>query len=260
MSNKYQAALLALIAFGLLIAPLPARAGTNLGMQLSSTPTTFTICDNNIDFVGCIHNDNDLDPTLGSILFDGSVAAWSLTTTNGTGPPVLTSPNLLSLSTASASSSAGAAPITFLLTVTGVTAPTGNVTFLTNTAGSSGLSSTTVTVQTWLSAANTAFCFSANCGILVSSDTYSGLTWGTPVSGTIPTGGGPYAVTLLVTINTQGLADTITFAPTVNVLLPCAVCGHRSALPAADGRPEAAAARLEWAKQESLLHPEPRGI
>lgn len=180
--------------------------------------------------------------------------------TQGIGPPVLTTPNLLSLSTASASSSAGAMPITFLLTVIGLTVPSGNITLLTNTTGTSGLNTTTVTVQTWLSTQNITFCASTACGgILVSSDTYSGLSWGSLISGTVPTGSGPYAVTLLVTIDTQGLADTITFAPTVNVLLPCAVCGRRSALPAADGRSGATSSLFGWAKMESL-HPEPTGI
>jgi len=45
MSGRYQILFLALLGVALVSAPIAARAGTNLGMQMSSNPDSFQICD-----------------------------------------------------------------------------------------------------------------------------------------------------------------------------------------------------------------------
>ncbi len=217
MIGTYKLAWLTLLALSLVGAPLGARA-TNLGMQMSDGPTTVTLCDQNINTMGCTHNGNDQSNMVGDILFNGTIGSWTLSGITGLGPPVTTLPELLDLSAVTASSMSGASPMSFLLTVTGLTAPLGNVSLATVTNGTSVLGTSDIAVETWLSPMNTAFCDNFACGTLISHASYTGTTWGSTVNGNGSTGGGPYALTLELDIDTHGLADTITFAPTVSAV------------------------------------------
>lgn len=208
----------AALVFALLLVPFAAYANTNLGMQMSSGASTVTVCDNNIPTAGCTPTAPDEDPTLGNMQFNGAVQSWNLNTITGSGPPVLSVPNLLDLSAASVSTTAGGAPITFLLTVTGLIAPFGTMTFSDATSGTSLLNTTTITVQTWISTANTAFCANVACGTQMTNQVFSGTSWSGTTLGTATTGVGPYSLTMLLTIDTHGLADTVTFDPLLSVV------------------------------------------
>jgi hypothetical protein len=225
MRGKYQVVLLALFAMSLLIVPTAARAGTNLGMQLSSGSTTDTLCDNNVNFSGCTSNTPDGQPgTLGIITFVGPVGGWNLNSTTGLGPPQTTLPLLLEFNNTSVSTNNGASPITLMLTLTNLTGPLGNLAVLNNMTGNSTVSGTSVTVQTWLSTTNTAFCASSTCsggsGTLLTNKTYTGLNFGSLLSGAGATGSGPYSVTLAITIDSHGLADTTSFDDFLSVPEP----------------------------------------
>lgn len=245
MRNTYRIPLLLLFTSCLFLTSQPLHAAQNFGMQITSG-ATLTICDQNADFTGCTHNATDLNNTVGMLLFNGAVGGWPFNTTVGIGPPSLVPPpDLMNLFGVSFST-AGAQPITFLLSVTGNTAPLGTVTLLTKSFGTSVLGTTTFTVSTWLSPLNTTFCANPACGTLVSTQVYSGFSWGSTVSGSAPTGVGPYAVTLSVMIDTHGSADTVLFAPIVSRLQNCATCGQRSALPSSDSLPYLITSRREW--------------
>lgn len=214
MRGKYQVVLLAVLAASVLILPTAARAGTNFGLQLSSGGSTATICDNNADFAGCTSNQPDSNPGTDAITFIGSVGGWSSNVSTGLTNPVVSLPLLLEFNNTSVATS-GAAPITLLLSVTGLTGPIGNVPFLNNMTGNNQFAGTTVTVQSWLSTTNTAFCASTTCnggsGTLVTSATYTGANFGSIVGGIANTGSGPYSVTLAITIDSHGVAETTSF-------------------------------------------------
>ena len=221
MRGKYQVVLLALLAMGLLIVPTAARAGTNLGMQLSSG-STVTLCDNNVDFTGCTHSAPDQSGTLGDVVFIGSVGNWTTNVTTGLGPPLLTLPELVDLNNVTMSTS-GAAPLTMLLTVTGLTGPLGNLGFLNAIGGTNSGSNVDLTVQAWLSSSNTAFCTNAGCGVNFISQSFhtSGLSnFGGMKSGTAMTGAGPYSITLEITLDSHGGADTTSFDDELSIPEP----------------------------------------
>ncbi len=202
--------------------PLTMLAGTNLGMQLSSSPTTATICDNNVDFTGCTHNATDLNPAAGEILFIGGVGSWTTNVTSGFGPPYEQLVPILDISTFNATAAAGAAPMTVLLSAIGITTPQGLQQFLSSIGGISTASGTTITTQVWLSTSNIAFCASSSCGTAVTSVlTLTGADFHDSANGLINLGAGPYALTLAVTINSHGLPDTTSFNDTFG--LPASV-------------------------------------
>jgi hypothetical protein len=213
MKGKYQIVLLALFAMTLLIVPTAARAGTNLGMQLSSTPDSFTLCDNNVNFTGCTSNTSDLNPGAGAITFIGAVGGWNSNVTSGFGPPSLNLPELMDLNNISLSTN-GASPLTLTLTLTGLTGPLGNLQFLNAIGGTNSGANVDVTVGAWLSQSNTAFCTNGGCGtqfISQSFHTSGGTNWGGTALGSANTGAGPYSVTLAITIDSHGGSDTTSF-------------------------------------------------
>jgi hypothetical protein len=225
MRGKYQVVLLALFAMALLIVPTAARAGTNLGMQLSSSPQTVTICDNDINFTGCTESGGtDGDPTLGSMTYSGSVGDWSINHTSGVGPPVLSFPSLLDLTNFSLTTGGGVNPITVMLTVTNLSGPLGNLTLFNNISGTSSFAGTTITVQSWLSTSNTAFCASSTCGgghgTLITNQSFTGINWGGAISGTGATGSGPYSITLAVTFDSHGQGDHSSFDDDLSIPEP----------------------------------------
>lgn len=211
MKQKAVVMVLALFACGMLMAPSQARADTDLGMQLSSNGSTATLCDQNIDFAGCTHNSTDFNGALGVVTFIGSVDKWSINVATGTGAPVFSLPDLLDLNDVSITGGNGVKALTLTLTEIGLTAPLGTVPFLQTIGGTSGFTGTTVNVQTWYSAANTAFCTSGGCGTKVTDQNVSGNPFSGTAVGTTSIAGGPYSLTMVITIDTQGHADTTSF-------------------------------------------------
>lgn len=113
MSKNYQVLFLALLAIALLAAPTAMRAGTtNLGMQMTSSPGSATMCDNNVNFANCIQNpvNGDMNPAAGQITFIGAVGSWTTNITSGLGPPFEFLVPLLDVSTFNATTGGGAAP------------------------------------------------------------------------------------------------------------------------------------------------------
>jgi len=209
---KSKVGLLAALAVALLILPVSMQAGTNLGMQLSSSPGSATVCDNNINFPGCTGNSSDLNPALGQITFLGAVGGWSSNVTSGFGPPFEYLVPLLDISSFNATAGAGAGPMTVLLSVTGLTGPSGLQTFLNSIGGTNSAPGTIVTTQAWLSNSNTAFCASTSCGVAVTPlITSTGAAFSGMTNGSALLGSGPFAITLEVVINTGGRADTTSF-------------------------------------------------
>lgn len=225
MRGKYQVVLLALFAMTLLILPTAARAGTNLGLQLQSGSTTDTICDNNINFAGCTSNTPDgLPTTVGAVLFAGSVGSWNVQTTTGTSQPVLNLPELLDMTNTSINTSGGGSPITLTLTLTGVTTPSG-ITQLVNAIGGTATGgNVTTTINVWLSQTNTAFCASGTCGTDVLTKTFNtsgtGQILAATTIGSVNTGGGPYSLTLQITVDGHGGSANVTFDDSLSVPEP----------------------------------------
>jgi hypothetical protein len=222
MRGKFKGTILALSALVLLMASTSMWAGTNLGLQMSSGATIDQICDNNINYAGCTGNASDLNPALGQITFIGPVGSWTSNVTSGFGPPFESLVPLLDISSFNATVGAGGGPLTVLLSVSGLTGPTGLQTFLQSFGGTNSAPGTIVTSQAWLSNANTPFCASAGCGgvaitplLTLSGAAFSGLT-----SGSALLGSGPFAITLAVTINTGGAADTTSFDDSLSLPEP----------------------------------------
>ncbi len=214
MNRKLQLLLPVLVVGLLMAASTAAWAGTNLGLQLTAAapnPGSATICDNSINFAGCTGTASDLNPALGQITFIGGVGSWTSNVTSGFGPPFENLVPLLDISSFNATVGAGGGPLTVLLSVTGLTGPTGLQTFLNSIGGTNSAAGTTITTQAFLSNANIAFC-AAGCGtaitpvISMTGAAFSGLS-----SGSALLGSGPFAITLAVTINTDGAADTTSF-------------------------------------------------
>ncbi len=215
MNRKMQLLLSALVVGLLMAASTAAWAGTNLGMELTAAspdPGSATICDNNVNFAGCTGTASDLNPALGQITFIGGVGSWTSNVTSGFGPPFENLVPLLDISSFNATVGAGGGPLTVLLSVTGLTGPTGLQTFLNSIGGTNSAPGTTITTQAWLSNSNTAFCASSSCGIaLTPAQMLTGAAFSGLSSGSALVGSGPFAVTLAVTINSNGLADTTSF-------------------------------------------------
>jgi len=214
MNRKLQLLLPVLVAGMLMAASTAAWAGSNLGLQLTAVapnPGQATICDNNTNFAGCTGNASDLNPGNGAITFIGAVGGWTSNVTSGFGPPLEMLPNLLDINTANFSSGMGTGALTVLLSVTGLTSPTGLQTFLASIGGTNSASGTTITTQAFYSAANTAFC-AAGCGTAIGNAiVMTGASFSGAANGTVLLSGGPYALTLEVTIDSHGLADNTSF-------------------------------------------------
>jgi hypothetical protein len=213
MNRKLQLLLPVLVVGLLMAASTAAWAGTNLGLQLTAAapdPGQATLCDNNTNFAGCTGNASDLNPGLGQITFIGGVGAWTSNVTSGFGPPFQMLPNLLDISTFSASTAGGGA-LTVLLSVTGLTSPTGLQTFLASIGGTNSASGTTITTQAFYSSSNTAFC-AGGCGVAITPVlSMTGAAFSGLASGSALLSSGTYALTLAVTIDSHGAADTTSF-------------------------------------------------
>jgi hypothetical protein len=209
------------------IAATPEIAGgTNLGMQLTTVGGQAIICDSNINFPGCTGNALDLNPTPGAITFIGAVGDWDMNVTSGFGPPYETTSPLLDVSTFDATSSTGAGALTILLSVTGLIGPTdplGEILASDAIGGTNSVGSTNITTQTWLSSSDMAFCDSTSCGSLLNQATYSGATFGGTNYASGSTGAGPYSLTVVVTVDSGGAADTTSFDNSVSVPEPSSI-------------------------------------
>lgn len=212
MKGKYVVTVLALFATALLIVPTAARAGTNLGMQMSADSSTVTICDNNVNYSGCTGNASDVNPASGQITYIGGVGShWTSNVTSGFGPPFEQYAPFLDISTFDASTGGGGSALTVLLSVSNVTSLTGLYEVINHIGGTNSASGTTVTTQAFLSTTTT-FCGSTLCGtaltplLSLTGASYSGST---NQANLFP--GGPYSVTLAITIDSHGLADTTSF-------------------------------------------------
>ncbi len=225
MRTKWQVAILASIL--MLVMSGTMWAGTNLGMQMSTTSPTgsVTLCDNNVNYAGCTGNASDLNPALGQITFIGGVGGWSNNVTSGFGPPYENLVPLLDISTFNATTGGGAGPLTVLLSVSGITSFQGLLNVIDSIGGTSTYAGTTITTQAWLSPANNPFCASTSCGAVALTSAltetggiYSGKMVG---SGTFPNN--PFAITLAVTINSQGNPDTTSFDNEFDIPEPAAL-------------------------------------
>lgn len=212
MDGKRHLISLAVLILALLTFPTTIQAGTNLGLQLTSSPGQATICDNNVNYPGCTGNASDLNPALGAITFIGAVGNWTMNVTSGFGPPMEQLTPLLDISSFNATAAAGAGPMTVLLSVSGMTSPNGFQQFMNMIGGTNSYAATIITTQAWYSANNTPFCVSTSCGVAIGSVlTVTGGAFSGESSGSAILGSGPYAITLEVTINTGGNADTTSF-------------------------------------------------
>jgi len=177
----------------------------------------FQICDNNTTFPGCGGTGSDMNPALGQITFLGPVGGWSTNITSGLGPPFEYLVPLLDVSTFNATTGGGASPLTILLSVTGLGTSGGFPSGLTNAldtiGGTATAAGTTITTQAWYSASNTAFCASASCGSvpLTSLLSVTGRSYSGSAGGSALLSSGPYSITLAVTIDSHGVADTVSF-------------------------------------------------
>jgi hypothetical protein len=227
MSGRYQILFLALLGVALVSAPIAARAGTNLGMQMSSNPDSFQICDQNVNFPGCTETGGgptDINPALGQITTIATVGGWTTNVTSGFGPPYEYLNPILDISSFNATSAAGAAPMTILLSVTGLTSPNGLYAALNSIGGTNSASGTTVTTQAWLSNSNTAFCASSSCGVAITAlQTLTGAAFHGTSGGSALLGSGPFSLTLAVTIDSHGLQDTTSFDDSLALPEPAAL-------------------------------------
>ena len=215
MKGKYTVTFVALFACSLLIAPIAARADTNLGLQISSGAVTETLCDNNVDFTGCTHNANDVNGASGGVQFVGSVDKWTMNSDAGLGPPFENLKPLLDIAYSQAQTTGGESPVSVTLSVIGLNSPTfpiGLLQALQKLNGNGENNTTTTTLQAWLDPTNHVFC-GASCGTAIpltsllsfTSDSYAGKSTGMANSGS-----GPYSITLTLTIDAMGLAETET--------------------------------------------------
>lgn len=86
-------------------------------------------------------------------------------------------------------------------------------TALNTIGGTATAAGTTISTQGWYSASNTAFCASAMCGStpLTSLLTVGGRSYNGAMGGSGLLSSGPYSITLAVTIDSHGAADTVSF-------------------------------------------------
>jgi len=225
MTRKCYIAILGMLAMFLVTSSASLWAGTNLGLQLTSGMATETICDNNVNYAGCTGNAADLNPALGGITFIGPVGAWQMNTTSGFGPPMEQLVPFLDISTFNATTGGGAAPLTVLLSASGITSFKGVLEAIDTLGGTSTFAGTTITSQAWLSAANTPFCASTSCGAvaLTSLLTATGRSYNATVSGIGNFPNSPFAITLAVTIDSHGQADTTSFDNEFDIPEPAAL-------------------------------------
>ena len=220
MRGKYQIVLLALLACTVLIAPISARAATELGMTFTSGASVTTVCDNNpgpgsgCAIAGGGTLATDLNGAAGQITFIGPVGGWDTNVTSGFGPPHLNLKPLLDIAYADMSSQNGASALTILLTVTGLNGPgfpLGVLSALNQIGGTITNGNISVTTQAWISAANNWFCANAGCGsALTNALTLTGSPYSGTSTGTGNTGTGPYSITLALTFDNHGLAGGTT--------------------------------------------------
>lgn len=218
MSLRRWALCFLVFAFALAVSSAPVQA-TSLGMQLSSGGSTAVICDNNVNFAGCTGSASDLNPALGAITFIGAVGGWTENVSSGFGPPTLSTSPLLDVSTFDSTAGSGTSPLTILLSVSDLTGPLGSLSGLGAIGGTNSGMGTTVVTQAWLSTSDTAFCASTTCGsvALTNMGTFTGGSFSGTDSGSANTGAGPYSVTLAITIDSKGAADTTSFDDSVGV-------------------------------------------
>jgi PEP-CTERM motif len=221
MSGKCKVACLALLVAALVAMPIAARADSNLGMTLTSG-TTVTLCDNNLLYPGCTPSGSDSNGAFGQITYVGPVGNWTTNVTSGFGPPYEYLVPILDISSFNATSSAGAGPLTILLSVSSLTTPAGLQALFNSIGGTSTFAGTTITTQAWLNAGNTPFCASSTCGSVAVTPllTVTGRSYNGAVSGSALFPNSPYALTLAVTINSQGQVDTTSFDDELDVPEP----------------------------------------
>ncbi len=216
MRGKYQVVFLALLAVVLLIAPLGARAQTNMELNLQSgtgAGSNYTICDAG-GGGGCVIPGGsvagtDLNPAAGIIGFSQNVGLWDINSGTALGSPVEVLPLLLDLSSFDATSGAGAQKLTLQLTETGLTA-SGVVALMNSIGGTSSLAGTVVTTTAYVSSTNTLFC-GQGCGTQVTTQSLTGRSFNGIATGSGLNGHGLYSLDLVITINSGGLADQTSF-------------------------------------------------
>ncbi len=221
MSGKYKVTCLALLVAALFAMPLTARADSNLGMQMTSG-STVTVCDNNVNYVGCAGSGSDSNGAPGQITYIGAVGNWTSNITSGLGPPFEYLVPILDISSFSATSAAGAGPLTILLSVSSLTTPAGLQALFNSIGGTNTFAGTTITTQAWLNAGNTPFCASSTCGSVAVTPLLSvtGRSYNGSASGSALFPNSPYALTLAVTIDSHGQVDTTSFDDELDVPEP----------------------------------------
>jgi len=205
--RKFALALLAL-ATALAITQ-KASADPVLTLQLTSGTSLVTITDGGA---------NDSNLNAGQITYIGAVGTdWTTNVSTGSGYPFETGVDpLLDITSIDATASAGADPLTILLTETGLTSPDypigDNIGWVSNIGGTNQNSDTTVTSMAWLSAANAAFCDTVTCGTEVAdTGALTGTAFSGSASGGADTGNGPYSMTLEVVIDPNGAVVQTSF-------------------------------------------------
>ncbi|MGA2373664.1 MAG: PEP-CTERM sorting domain-containing protein [Candidatus Korobacteraceae bacterium] len=198
--NKY---FLALLATAAALAISPVAMADTIDLQLSSGASTV----------------NSVPSIIGQTLYVGAVGTWNFNVTSGLGPPFEGLNPILDLTTVDVSSTAPAAPLTILLTATGLTTPIGDLPALINIGGTNSTSGTTITTEAFLSTTDAAFCdvASSTCLALTGVGTGTGLDFGFDAIGSASTGAGPYSLTLLSTINSNGVADQSSFDDSLTI-------------------------------------------
>jgi len=203
----------ALLAAASALAITPAAMATTIQLQLSSGATTV----------------DSTASTTGTTTYIGTVGSgWVVDVTTGLGPPLETGNPELDISSVNVAGSAGAGPLTILLTATGLTSPLGPLGGVLNINGNSNYAGTAITTQAFLSTTDAAFCdvVSSTCLALTGVGSASGVSYAGTASGSAATGAGPYSLTELVTINPNSdpgfqtsFDDSLTITPEPSSLL-----------------------------------------
>jgi hypothetical protein len=227
MRGKYQVVLLALLAFGLLMAPLTARAGTSDGTAMS-----LVLCNSDNTNVGTAITPStggcdggNLTPIMndsgspGHITFGNVIVGnWDVNVGNAFGSDgSLFLPNLLDLSSFDATNSGGGTgtgALKLQLTITGLTGPLPNLSALNAIGGTnSSNGSVTVTTQAFINTSSGAPGFSGSSLTTLFQTTTTGHTQ--PYAGSVAgtTSGAvnnTYSLTLVITLS-SALADNSSF-------------------------------------------------
>jgi len=150
--------------------------------------------------------------------YNGAVGSWNLNVTTGLGPPFESLTPILDISTVDAATSAPSAPLTILLTTTGLTTPLGSIGGLIDIGGTSSYGSTVITTEAFLSTTDVACdVASATCLALTSLDSVTGNPFSGTAGGSAATGAGPYAISLVATINPGSHADQTSFDDSLSI-------------------------------------------